>query len=256
MLSHSPSTAPLHLGKFHRLRFTIALFFLPPPPAVALGRFFCYDWPVPVWRRLDFENLNNTDLLSNIAGGAAAKAAMEQYGSLTNLARVSFDELGGIPGIGESRARAIRSAFLLAQRMARESYRDAPLLDTPEQVANLLREEHRQMSIETFQVVLLNTRRRLIAVHNVSQGTLDTLLVHAREVFYPAIVKKAAAVILVHGHPSGDPTPSEADIRLTRELIRAGQLLKIEVLDHVILGRATESRPKDYVSLRETGYFL
>ena len=86
-------------------------------------------------------------------------------------------------------------------------------------------------------------------------GTLDTLLVHPREVFKAAIAANAAAVVLAHNHPSGDPTPSEADIKVTRDLIRAGQLLKIEVLDHVIIGRATPERPKDYASLRELGYF-
>lgn len=78
---------------------------------------------------------------------------------------------------------------------------------------------------------------------------------HPREVFKSAIAANAASLVLVHNHPSGDPTPSEADIKVTRDLIRAGQLLKIEVLDHVIIGRATENRPKDYASLRELGYF-
>jgi DNA repair protein RadC len=84
---------------------------------------------------------------------------------------------------------------------------------------------------------------------------LDTILVHPREVFQSAISARASAIVLVHNHPSGDPTPSEADIKVTRDLIRAGQLLKIEILDHVILGRATVDRPKDFSSLRELGYF-
>jgi DNA repair protein RadC len=99
-------------------------------------------------------------------------------------------------------------------------------------------------------------RRRLIAVENVAQGLLDQVLVHAREVFAIAIAKRASAIILAHNHPSGDPTPSEADIRVTRDLIRAGQLLKIEVLDHIILGQRTTERPRDYCSLRELGYFF
>jgi len=103
--------------------------------------------------------------------------------------------------------------------------------------------------------VLLNTRRRLIRVEAISQGTLDTLLVHPREVFKCAINAGAASIILVHNHPSGDPTPSEADIKVTRDLIRAGQLLKIEVVDHIILGKANSERLRDYVSLRELGYF-
>jgi DNA repair protein RadC len=109
--------------------------------------------------------------------------------------------------------------------------------------------------VETLQVLLLNTRRRLIRVDEVADGTVDTLLVHAREVFRRAIAANAAAIVLAHNHPSGDPTPSEADIKVTRDLIRAGQVLKIDVLDHVIIGRATPERSKDYASLRELGYF-
>jgi DNA repair protein RadC len=92
-------------------------------------------------------------------------------------------------------------------------------------------------------------------MEEISQGLLDTLLVHPREVFRPAIVANAAAVLLVHNHPSGDPTPSEADIKATRDLIRAGQLLKIEVVDHIVIGRASAARNKDYSSLKELGYF-
>ena len=142
-----------------------------------------------------------------------------------------------------------------ARRMAEELRHESPLLDHPEAVAGLIREDARLRQVETFQVLLLNTRRRLIQVIPISEGTLDTLLVHPREVFKPAISANAAAIVLTHNHPSGDPTPSEADIKVTRDLIRAGQLLKIEVLDHVILGRATQDHLKDYVSLRELGYF-
>ena len=103
---------------------------------------------------------------------------------------------------------------------------------------------------ECFVVLLLNTRRRIKGHLLVATGTLDTILVHPREVFRAAIVAAAAAVVIMHNHPSGEPQPSEADIRVTRDLIRAGQLLKIEVLDHVIVG-AGETRK----SLRELGYF-
>jgi len=106
-----------------------------------------------------------------------------------------------------------------------------------------------------FKPFLLNVRRKLIRVEVISQGLVDTILVHPREVFKTAIAANASALVLVHNHPSGDPTPSEADIRVTRDLIRAGQLLKIEVLDHVILGRRAAENGKDYVSLRELGYF-
>src|SRR5437870_4913403 len=106
---------------------------------------------------------------------------------------------------------------------------------------------------ECLVVFILNTRRRIKGHYLVSIGTMDTILCHPREVFRLAIMASAAAIIIAH--PSGDPTPSEADIKVTRDLIRAGQLLKIEVLDHVILGRSTADRPKDYTSLRELGYF-
>lgn len=109
--------------------------------------------------------------------------------------------------------------------------------------------------VEILVVLLLNTRRRIQGHHLVATGTLDTILVHPREVFRVAVIGAAAALILAHNHPSGDPTPSEGDIKVTRDLIRAGQLLKIEVLDHVIVGLTSPERTRDYCSLRELGYF-
>jgi DNA repair protein RadC len=201
------------------------------------------------------EHATNGELLSKLAGKPVADALMERYEDLTNLSKASIDELKLVKGIGESKAAAIKSAFLLAQKLSHESFPESPLLDTPDRIADLLRESNRAYTVENFQVVFLNTRRRMIGMQVIAQGTLDTILVHAREVFAAAITKRASAIVLVHNHPSGDPTPSEADIRVTRDLSRAGQLLKIEVLDHIILGRRTEERPKDYVSLRECGYF-
>lgn len=103
--------------------------------------------------------------------------------------------------------------------------------------------------VETFAVLHLNTRRKVRGHHVVSTGILDSVLVHSREVFRDAIVANASAIILLHNHPSGDPSPSEADIRTTRDLIRAGQLLKIEVLDHVVVGSGR------HASLKELGIF-
>jgi DNA repair protein RadC len=181
---------------------------------------------------------------------------VQKYGSLQSLAQASVEELQRVKGIGCDKAVTLVAAFTLARNMAKELRSESPMLDTPEAVANLLREDNRLRRVETFQVLLPNTRRRLIRVAEISDGTLDTLLVHPREVFERAISASAAAIVLVHNHPSGDPTPSEADIKVTRDLIRAGQLLKIEVLDHVILGRLTPERPQDYLSLRALGCFL
>jgi DNA repair protein RadC len=183
------------------------------------------------------------------------KQLVQRYGSLGALAQASLDDLQTVKGIGRDKAVTLAAAFALARKMAKELRQDAPVLDTPEAVANLMREDTRLRNVETFQILLLNTRRRLIDVAKIADGTLDTILVHPREVFKPAIAANAAAIILLHNHPSGEATPSEADIKVTRDLIRAGQLLKIEVLDHIILGRATQERPKDYMSLRELGYF-
>ncbi len=197
-------------------------------------------------------------LRTGLKGASAIQVAeqlLKRFGTLNNLSRATLADLRKVKGIGRDKAIALQSAFTLAKRMAREIKGDAPLLDNPESIADLLREENRVYQVEHFQVVLLNTRRRLISVEKISQGTLDTILVHPREVFKTAIAAGASAIVLAHNHPSGDPTPSEADIKVTRELIRAGQLLKIEVLDHVILGRRTEARDEDYVSLKELGYF-
>ncbi|MCI0533592.1 MAG: DNA repair protein RadC [Verrucomicrobiales bacterium] len=180
---------------------------------------------------------------------------VSKFGTLDRLARASLDEIQQTKGIGRDKAIALKAAFTLAQRMAQELRNEPPLLDTPERVADMLREENRLYEVEHFQIVLLNTRRKLIRIEQISQGTLDTLLIHPREVFKSAILANASSLVLVHNHPSGDPTPSEGDIKVTRDLIRAGQLLKIDVLDHVILGRRSEERPRDYVSLRELGYF-
>lgn len=209
------------------------------------------------------EALRNAELIAillrtGMKGNSALQIAeqlLHKFGTLDQLARASLDELRQTKGVGRDKAIALKSAFTLAQRMAQEIKRESPLLDNPERVADLLREDNRFYDVEHFQIVLLNTRRKLIRVEETSQGTLDTILVHPREVFKLAIAANASAVVLVHNHPSGDPTPSEADIKVTRDLIRAGQLLKIEVLDHVILGRRTQERARDYASLRELGHF-
>jgi DNA repair protein RadC len=139
--------------------------------------------------------------------------------------------------------------------------RDCPLpehmqvCETPDQAAEYWRTHiatapHFDPERECFVVLLLNTRRKIRGHHFVSHGTLDTILVHPREVFRVAIVAAAAVIVIMHNHPSGDPTPSEADIKVTRDLIRAGQLLKLEVIDHVVMGQC------EHKSLRGLGYFF
>jgi DNA repair protein RadC len=197
-------------------------------------------------------------LRTGMKGRSAIEIADElfhKFKSLDALSRASLEDLRSTKGIGPDKAIALKAAFSLARRLVRELQGEEPVLDSPERIADFLREENRAYEVEQFQAVLLNTRRKLIRVDLISQGLLDSLLVHPREVFKRAIAANASALVLVHNHPSGDPTPSEADIRATRDLIRAGQLLKIEVLDHIILGRRTAENGRDYVSLRELGFF-
>jgi DNA repair protein RadC len=197
-------------------------------------------------------------LRTGLRGRSAIEVAhdlIRQHGDLNALARASLGDLQKIKGIGRDKAVTLQAAFTLARRMARELRHPRPRLDQPGAVAEHLREEFRGKEVEEFHVVLLDTRRRLIRIEGISTGTLDSAIVHAREVFRGAIGANASAIILVHNHPSGDPTPSKADITVTRDLIRAGQLLKIEVLDHVIVGERTADRERDYFSLKEHGYF-
>jgi len=184
-----------------------------------------------------------------------AQNILRKFGSLHALALATVDELKQISGVGPDKAATLAAAFALARRLEQERLAESPVLDNPPTVVSFMRETNRLKNVESFQVLLLNVRKKLIRAEEISSGLLDTRLVHPREVFRAAIVANAAGIILVHNHPSGDPTPSEADIKVTRDLIRAGQLLKIEVVDHVIIGRATAARAKDYASLQELGYF-
>jgi DNA repair protein RadC len=212
---------------------------------------------------LGAEALSNAELIAillrtGLKGANAVEVGrqlLQKFGSLQSLALASVDDLRKVKGIGRDKAVTLVAAFALAQKMAKELQDESPVLDNPENVVRLVRAKNLLLETEQFQVLLLNTRKRLIRAEKISDGTLDTILVHPREVFKSAISANAASIVLVHNHPSGDPTPSEADIKVTRDLIRAGQLLKIEVLDHVIIGRATNERAKDYASLRELGYF-
>ena len=196
-------------------------------------------------------------LRTGLKGHSAIEVGRElvqKFGSLSELARASLEELQENKGIGRDKAVALQSAFTLARRMAAEIQTTTPLLDTPDAIADLLREECRPYAVEHFFAILLNTRRRLIRKIHLTNGTLDAAIVHPRDVFRQAVAANASAVVLVHNHPSGDPTPSKADISVTRDLVRAGQLLKIEVLDHVILGKRSPECERDYFSMKENGY--
>lgn len=187
-----------------------------------------------------------------------AERMLVKHGSLTALSRVSVGELTSdkaLKGLGRVKAQMIKAALELARRMADETRDErGGFVRTPEDVAGVMRELARGLDHERFWVLNLDTRNRMKGYpHEISRGILDSSLVHAREVFKLAIQGGCAAVVLVHNHPSGDATPSAEDIRMTRQLIQAGQVVGIKVLDHMILGRRTSTQPRDFLSLRESG---
>lgn len=152
-----------------------------------------------------------------------------------------------MPGVGPAIAARLSAALELGRRLAREGPIERQRINGPNDIFELCAPRLRDLQQEEFHVLLLNTQHAVMREVVATRGTLDTSVVHAREVFRPAIAESAAAVILVHNHPSGDPTPSPEDREVTRQLAAAGELIGIPVLDHVVIGDAR------YVSFVESG---
>ncbi len=183
-----------------------------------------------------------------------AEQVLEDYGSLTALAQASVEELMGIDGIGRVKAQMLKAALELARRLTLEAIPEDHKISAPEDVLMVLRERARLAEAEVFWVLLLDTKHRLKRPPlEITKGTLNASLAHPREVFKEAIRSSCASLVLAHNHPSGDPTPSSEDVRITRQLVEAGRIVDIQVLDHIILGRNRADERLDYVSLRETG---
>jgi DNA repair protein RadC len=177
---------------------------------------------------------------------------LTHFGSLEALSRASVGELAKVKGVGQAKAIGLKAAFALAARLAR-SEAEARAIETAEDVARLLGEEMRLLDYESVRVICLNTKHRVLAVEEVTRGTLNESLFHPREAFRPAIARQAHAVILVHNHPSGNPSPSDADLHVTRRMKEAGALLQVELLDHVILGAPRAGEERSYFSFRDEG---
>jgi DNA repair protein RadC len=208
------------------------------------------------------ENLSESDLLALLLRtGTAGRNVVElaetllmQYGSLSALSRTSVAELQKIHGIGKEKAKILKAALEMGRRLVQENVGERPRIASPEEAAAVLRERARSLDREVFWVLLLDTKSRLMSPPcEVSKGTLSSSLVHPREIFKPAIQQSASSIILAHNHPSGDPSPSAQDIRITKKLIEAGKTMEIKVLDHLIIGRKTRDGANDFLSLRETG---
>jgi DNA repair protein RadC len=213
------------------------------------------DRPREKLGRLGAAALGDNELLALVLGSgtrragalALANLVLEASGGVHGLAAFSSGELRRIPGVGEAKAAQVLAAIELGRRTLLRQPADRPQLLTPGEVAMHLLPEFGARPVEQFGIVLLDAKHRLIRTAVLTVGTLDRSVVHPREVFREAASARAAGIVLFHNHPSGDPTPSADDVSLTRRLVAAGELMGIEVLDHVILTAAR------FVSLREMG---
>ncbi len=200
-------------------------------------------------------SLSNAELVAIILrmGGRGenvirmAERLLSQFGGLPGLAQASFDELCHVHGIGTAKAAQIKAALELGRRLMATAPHERPQVRSPADVANLLMLEMGLLEQEHLRAVLLDTKNVVLRVANVYAGNLNTAVVRVGEVFREAIRANCASIIVVHNHPSGDPTPSPEDVRVTEQLVEAGRLLDIEVLDHLVIGR------NRYVSLKERG---
>ena len=176
-----------------------------------------------------------------------AETVLVRFGGLSGIVNATDEELCAIAGIGPTKAAQIRAALEIGRRLIGVRLADCPQIRGPSDVANLLMLEMGLLEREELRVLVMDTKNNVRKVVTVYQGSLNTAVVRVGEVFTPALRANAAAIIVVHNHPSNDPTPSPEDVRVTEMLVEAGKLLDVQVLDHVILGR------NRYVSLKERG---
>ncbi|AFM01999.1 MULTISPECIES: DNA repair protein RadC [Desulfitobacterium] len=176
-----------------------------------------------------------------------AERLLTETGGLSGLARLTVHELTRYRGMGTAKAAELKAALELGRRSVSSDPMVRPVINSPQDIAYLVMEEMRYLDREHFRVVSLSTKNHVLGISSISVGSLNSSLVHPRECFKEAIRRNSNAIILLHNHPSGDPTPSREDIDVTRRLSDGGQILGIEVLDHVIIG---DNR---YISLKERG---
>ena len=178
---------------------------------------------------------------------ALATRLLSSHRGLVGLARAGFGELCQERGLGEAKAAQLKAAFELGRRLASAQPEERAAVRSPQDVANLLLPEMGLLEQEELRVVLLNTRNQVLSVHAVYRGSVNTSLVRVGELFREAVRQNCPALVVVHNHPSGDPTPSADDVAMTRQAVQAGRLLDIEVLDHLVIAQ------QRFVSLKEKG---
>lgn len=214
-----------------------------------------HDRPREKLERLGCAALGDNELLALVLNSgsrhmdalALANRMLEHAGGLHGLTRVGPSDLRHVAGIGRARAAQVLAAVELGRRTLVRGAADRPRLNTPRHVASYLLPEYGSRAVEQFGIVMLDTKHRLIRIKILSVGSLDTTVVHPREVFREAAASSAAAIVLFHNHPSGDPTPSPDDLVLTARMVSAGDIMGIEVVDHLILA------DQRYFSLVESG---
>ena len=172
---------------------------------------------------------------------------LAQSEGLAGLGRLSAAELSTLSGVGPASAAAIQAALELGRRSMAATDDEPPQIRTPHEAAAILLPQMADLEQEHLVTLILNTRNRLLKLHTVYVGSLNTSLVRVGEIFREAIRRNAAAILVAHNHPSGDPSPSPEDVAITRNIVHAGQLVDIDVLDHLVVGRAR------WVSLKERG---
>lgn len=213
------------------------------------------DRPRERMQRHGSESLSHAELLAillrtgtrNESAVHLAQRILNDCGGLRRFAERSWEELTHIRGIGPAKALQLQASIELGRRVARSRLPEMPRISRPQDAADLLMEELRHYREEHFVCLFLNTKNQVIGRQTLSIGSLNASIVHPREVFRAAIRRSSASILCAHNHPSGDPTPSPEDIKLTKRLAEAGQLLGIELLDHLVIG---DNR---YISLKESG---
>lgn len=213
------------------------------------------DRPRERLERLGAQALSKAELLAillrvGVHGENAVKVGerlLGKYKGITGLHRVPFEELVNEFGVGKAKASQIKAALELGYRMTREDIEEYPSINSPADAAALVIHEMSGLEQENLRVMLLDTRNRVLDIVDIYKGSVNSSQVHIGELFRSAIRRNASAIIVVHNHPSGDPTPSPDDVVVTRAIVQAGQLLSIAVLDHIIIGL------RKWVSLKEKG---
>lgn len=201
------------------------------------------------------EKLSNAELLAIILRTGTpsesvlnlATRLLARFDGLGGLARGGFNELCAQRGMGEAKTSQIKAALELGKRLLSLQPEERATVTSPEDVANLLLAEMGLLEQEELRVVLLNTKNQVLAVSEVYRGSVNTSVVRVSEVFREAVRQNCPAVVVVHNHPSGDPTPSLEDIQMTEQIVEAGKMLDIDVLDHMVMGQ------QRWVSLKEKG---